>query len=98
MTELTDGTLNVWTLTPNSVPELRPWLQVTSHLQTPPQGKIFFVILQMGSILASASPLPRPLADAMPEDALIYEDETVKIYGFASDEAMRQACGFAAFP
>ena len=36
--------------------------------------------------------------DAMPEDALIYEDETVKIYGFASDEAMRQACGFAAFP
>ena len=38
MTELTDGTLNVWTLTPNSVPELRPWLQVTSHLQTPPQG------------------------------------------------------------
>ncbi len=44
MTELTDGTLNVWTLTPNSVPELRPWLQVTSHLQTPPQGKIFFVI------------------------------------------------------
>ena len=34
----------------------------------------------------------------MPEDALIYEDETVKIYGFASDETMRQACGFAAFP
>ena len=29
---------------------------------------------------------------------VIYEDETVKIYGFASDEAMRQACGFAAFP
>lgn len=60
MTELTDGTLNVWTLTPNSVPELRPWLQVTSHLQTPPQGKIFFVISN-GKHTASASPLPRPL-------------------------------------
>ena len=43
-------------------------------------------------------PTTQALADAMPEDALIYEDETVKIYGFASDEAMRQACGFAAFP
>ena len=41
---------------------------------------------------------PQMAQEAMPEDALIYEDETVKIYGFASDEAMRQACGFAAFP
>ena len=97
MTELTDGTLNVWTLTPNSVPELRPWLQVTSHLQTPPQGKIFFVISKWEAY-GERQPTTQALADAMPEDALIYEDETVKIYGFASDEAMRQACGFAAFP
>lgn len=97
MTELTDGTLNVWTLTPNSVPELRPWLQVTSHLQTPPQGKIFFVISKWEAY-GERQPTTQALADAMPEDALIYEDETVKIYGFVSDEAMRQACGFAAFP
>ena len=97
MTELTDGTLNVWTLTPNSVPELRPWLQVTSHLQTPPQGRIFFVISKWEAY-GERQPTTQALADAMPEDALIYEDETVKIYGFASDEAMRQACGFAAFP
>ena len=97
MTELTDGTLNVWTLTPNSVPELRPWLQVTSHLQTPPQGKIFFVISKWEAY-GERQPTTQALADAMPEDALIYEDETVKIYGFASDETMRQACGFAAFP
>ena len=97
MTELTEGTLNVWTLTPNSVPELRPWLQVTSHLQTPPQGKIFFVISKWEAY-GERQPTTQALADAMPEDALIYEDETVKIYGFASDEAMRQACGFAAFP
>ena len=97
MTELTDGTLNVWTLTPNSVPELRPWLQVTSHLQTPPQRKIFFVISKWEAY-GERQPTTQALADAMPEDALIYEDETVKIYGFASDEAMRQVCGFAAFP
>ena len=51
-------------------------------------------LVQVGDEILSR----QELADAMPEDALIYEDETVKIYGFASDEAMRQACGFAAFP
>ena len=50
-------------------------------------------LVQVGDEILSR----QELADAMPEDALIYEDETVKIYGFASDEAMRQACGFAAF-
>ena len=51
-------------------------------------------LVQVGDEILSR----QELADAMPEDALIYEDETVKIYGFAGDEAMRQACGFAAFP
>ena len=51
-------------------------------------------LVQVGDEILSR----QELADAMPEDALIYEDETVKIYGFASDETMRQACGFAAFP
>ena len=51
-------------------------------------------LVQVGDEILSR----QELADAMPEDALIYEDETVKIYAFASDEAMRQACGFAAFP
>ena len=64
-----DGTLNVWTLTPNSVPELRPWLQVTSHLQTPPQGKIFFVISKWEAY-GERQPTTQALADAMPEDAL----------------------------
>lgn len=63
----------------------------------PPQGKIFFVISKWEAY-GERQPTTQALADAMPEDALIYEDETVKIYGFVSDEAMRQACGFAAFP
>lgn len=94
MTELTDGTLNVDPDPANSAPELRPWLQVTSHLQTLRRVKFS---LQMEAY-GERQPTTQALADAMPEDALIYEDETVKIYGFASDEAMRQACGFAAFP
>ena len=97
ITELTNGALNVWTLTPNSVPELRPWLQVTQHLQNPPQGKVFFVISKWEAN-GERQPTTQELADAMPDDALIYEDESVKIYGFASDEAMRQQCGFEAFP
>lgn len=96
MTELTDGKVQVWTLTPNSVPELRAWLQPVSHLEAPPQGKVFFVISKWEA-WGERQPTTEALAAAMPEDALIYEDDTCRIYGFASDEAMREACGFGPF-
>lgn len=96
MTELTDGRIHVWTLTPNSVPELRPWLQPTGHLDAPPQGKVFFVISKWEAY-GERQPTTPELAAAMPEEALIYEDDAHKIYGFESDEAMRAACGFGPF-
>lgn len=96
MTELTNGRIHVWTLTPNSVPELRPWLQITEHLQSPPQGKVFFVISKWEAY-GECQPTTEALAAAMPEQALIFEDDSHKIYGFESDEAMRELCGFAPF-
>ena len=80
----------------NSVPELRPWLQPTGHLDAPPQGKVFFVISKWEAY-GERQPTTPELAAAMPEEALIYEDDAHKIYGFESDEAMRAACGFGPF-
>ena len=37
------------------------------------------------------------LGAAMPQEALIYEDADHLVYGFASDAAMREACGFPPF-
>ncbi len=96
MTELSNGSIQVWTLAQNTVPELRAWLQEKAHLEQPPQGKVFFVISKWEA-WGERQPTTQGLADAMPESALIYEDEDHKIYGFESDAAMRQACGFSAF-
>ena len=78
------------------MPELRPWLQITEHLQSPPQGKVFFVISKWEAY-GERQPTTEALAAAMPEQALIFEDDSHKIYGFESDEAMRELCGFAPF-
>lgn len=96
MTELSNGNIEVWTLGQNTVPELRAWLQVKEHLEHPPEGKVFFVISKWEA-WGERQPTTQGLADAMPESALIYEDEDHKIYGFESDAAMREACGFSAF-
>lgn len=96
MTELSNGQIEVWTLGQNTVPELRAWLQEKDHLEQPPQGKVFFVISKWEA-WGERQPTSQGLADAMPDTALIYEDDDHKIYGFESDAAMRAACGFPEF-
>ena len=57
---------------------------------------MFFVISKWEA-WGERQPTSQGLADAMPDSALIYEDDDHKIYGFESDAAMRAACGFSAF-
>lgn len=92
LTELSDGALEVWTLAQNDAFEVRKWLQKTEHLSREPKGKVFFVISNWEES-GERQPAARGLQEAMPEEALIYEDGTCRIYGFASAAAMHDVCG-----
>lgn len=96
LTELSDGRIEVWGLAQNTEPEIRAWLQNTAHSTQPPAGPVFFVISRWESEGERHPSLPE-LGEAMPADALVYEDADHLVYGFASDAAMRTACGFPAF-
>lgn len=94
MTELSNGQIEVWSLAQNNELELRRWLQPKEHLTSAPQGRIFFVISKWEE-WGERQPTAQGLADAMPEEALAYEDGYHKIYLFESDAAMHEACGWA---
>lgn len=96
LTELSDGRIEVWGLAQNTEPEVRAWLQNTSHTTQPPDGPVFFVISRWEEEGERQPSLPE-LGAAMPQEALIYEDADHLVYGFASDAAMREACGFPPF-
>lgn len=96
LTELSDGRIEVWGLAQNTEPEIRPWLQATRHTDSPPEGPVFFIISRWEAEGERQPSLPQ-LGAAMPESALLYEDADHLVYGFSSDAAMRQACGFPAF-
>ena len=86
MTELSNGELEIWHWndpeTPNlkNMKELHKWLQYTSHLETPPDGKVFL-------LLSDTLHEQFPWKENLSEEYLLHCDE-IYVYGFESYDQM----------
>ena len=86
LTELSNGELEIWhwndphTPDLSSMKDLHKWLQKSSHLETPPEGKVF---LLLSDTLLEQFPWKQNLT----EDHLLHADE-IYVYGYESFEEM----------
>lgn len=96
LTELSNGQLEVWSLSPYNSWEIMQWLQDRRHLAEPPQGPVFLVLSKWESE-GERTASPAAMRDAVPDTALVYENDSHLVYAFASDADLRRQCHLPPF-
>lgn len=76
LTELSDGEINMWTLTAKQSMEFRSWLQRRDHISNPPKGRFFLIIK-----LSEGSPEEYMYLEKHKDLELFYMDDNYAIYG-----------------
>ena len=79
LTDMSNGALDIWVLDPTAddLSEIYLWLQSRSHIDTHPEGKIFFVTNY-------AEQESMPTLKYLAEDHIIFDTEHFLVYGYGS--------------
>lgn len=96
LTELSNGQLEVWSLSPYNSWQIMQWLQDRGHETEAPEGPVFLVLSKWESA-GERTASPAAMREAVPEEALVYENGSHLVYAFASDAELRAQCGLPAF-